>query len=1281
MIVVGVVSLGAWCINYFIPLYLSSTHTYGNTTVTPYGYRYTSILDHHWDSMKVENPNFSAFVKNLDIHATLLDSSSRKVSLSIGDAKTRINLPPEDSTTKKGLQGPIEFPPKLKFRIPVSLQIDKGEIALSNGMQWTFNNLAIKSEGKKKALFAVKDIDGSEVPHPTSAKLQIDFRSDALKVDGSLSALKDSVQLKLEIPKDNMTSATTSIDADVKDINSWLPFTLPEEAPKISGTHAKVQARGDLQSKAVQYSGTITTHLGERFPLKPLDASIEFDGDKENLHVNGKFNNREGGTIELDGDIHPNGDIDIYGNVKHMNARFGPQIMPLDMTIHSAELRNKSIHALLETGQGSNIDANIDFKNGLSITYVGDISPYESWALDWNKERLQFIKPFKVYGSFKGDHMHALVKFDTIPYVYHMTVDSMFTTLDLYRDSIVFTDGTIYTPKETFDFVGDVVWETKGTPHTSWKITQRHGGVGEAYISIGDSTAINSTADKVTLTTIPFANFSFNEKLQAVVSGYFNMNFDSNIGEVEASVDGEFQPFRLQTFVHAKQNGDTVTINRVEGYHNQNKVEAEGIFVLPNDTNPDFTPTGVLPVLVVQARASAREFSIPLLLEPLDDTTFTSGYLTGDLVYDQQYGLIGNVDFKELEFSNIPSQLFNIRKMNLLAESNKIQVNAYLGIGGGGWTGNTQVTVDDIFAPKRHVSVSHNSDNGGNLWAEGFIDSNFVFFGNMNANGSWFIPGTISEARRVDLQVDVSAKLREGLKGITADIRMDSTLYKPPKYNYQFPIMMRGHLENSILDITHAETRNDSGETVSGKLQFDLDSLRLKEISFHSDHYTFHTARHTLIAEDLDGTLENTDENVIINAKIPSIQYKFHDETFGDGKVQGNGQFSLEIPHNRDGIIQNKTIRGDLTLDKVVYNKELDIEITPSSINKFITMFNNAILNLRKKETQQETKISTASPINLAVHIKESQSDSIEIITPFAHFPFTFDLWVLGTTTRPLLRGDIGNSNNGFIGIKDLYVFDLNSFRISWNDVPWQHGVVEVSSQQDLPYCNAEDDNEKETCPVNLDIQGTITNPQATPSSNCGTDPSAYAIYYNIFLGCIAEDINEATDWNKIAGKAIGKVLSTTANRTLGGEYIGDIDMKVKLFNNNATSDKDSSYFKVPVSLDRWVKDLSLIFGYSQDQSENPTYDNALEFGVNYTLPFFREKEYSHKNHINPTLSLNGQLISKQYLDNTGTESNAYRVEKNIGINYVYRYWNPCLLNIGKCELNKSNETKQDNGK
>ena len=62
-----------------------------------------------------------------------------------------------------------------------------------------------------------------------------------------------------------------------------------------------------------------------------------------------------------------------------------------------------------------------------------------------------------------------------------------------------------------------------------------------------------------------------------------------------------------------------------------------------------------------------------------------------------------------------------------------------------------------------------------------------------------------------------------------------------------------------------------------------------------------------------------------------------------------------------------------------------------------------------------------------------------------------------------------------------------------------------------------------------------------------------------------------------------------------------------------------------------------------------------------------QEDVYSHENHLSPTLYLNGMLTSKQYLTSTGAGGND-RLEKNIGVNYVYRFWNPCLLGIGRCE-------------
>ena len=468
-----------------------------------------------------------------------------------------------------------------------------------------------------------------------------------------------------------------------------------------------------------------------------------------------------------------------------------------------------------------------------------------------------------------------------------------------------------------------------------------------------------------------------------------------------------------------------------------------------------------------------------------------------------------------------------------------------------------------------------------------------------------------------------------------------------------------------MLEMNEISTQNEFGDLLIATLLYDLQQMRLEAIDISTEKYTLEMDSHIITLRNVTSHLEDSEDQMSIVTNIPTIQYKFNDETFGTANLIGKSDITLNIPHTQERQIKNKSVSGNFIIDKLVYRKDLDIEITPSSLDKLLSMLNNAIANLRNKE-KTEAKISVSSPIDLSFHISDSQKDSVEIISPFASFPLTLDITVLGTTNRPLLRGDVTNADNGFIGVKDIYEFDLNTFNISWNDVPWQHGVIDVSSSQELPYCTETEDKDKETCPINLDIQGTITNPQPIPSSNCGTESTAADTYRNIFLGCVATESGVSADWNKLAGKAIGKFISSTANKTLGGDYIGDIDMKVMLFDNSG-NDKDSSYVKVPISLDRWVKNLSLIFGYTQDQSQSPTYDQALQFGASYTLPVFQDKEYSHKNHFSPSLSLNGQIVRKQYQFSTG-EDNDSRIEKNIGVNYTYKFWNPCILGIGHCE-------------
>jgi len=1279
MVVVGAIALGVWFCRELIERFLAEPHTVAGVTIYPYGHQNKGLLTHSFDSIKVEMDGTTIRVTKPVLDITIL-GESKGVTLDLDTVDAFVKIP--ESNEKKKTAKPDTtipaIPEDLQIPVPVKLSVAQANVQLSNDMKWNVSQLEAKNYGKTAVGVTIEKVSGDYVSSPASVNLTADFGSENLRATANVKTDQDSVSLKVDAPKSNLTQLKTNTNVTVSDPEKWIPVKLPDALPGIGKLQVNAEATVDVKKGTTKYNATVKTHIGEIWPLQPEDVTIKIKGDQNNFNTDIFMTNGEGGTIRFTGDFDKNLDGTFEAQVQHMNAKFGPQIMPLDVEIVSAEKKGNFIDAKLETRQGSRVEAHLDFTDSLMISFVGDVATYEPWALDWTHGNVILKNP-KMYGTFDMHKLRVLGKFDTIPYAYHMTADSAQVMLALDTDGIIFTNCILYTPKEVFDFDGDVIWGTN-TPHTSWNVTQRHGGKASVYINLGDTLFLDAKASRTVVETIPFADIKISDKIKGNITGKWHQDFDNNIGQAELSAEGELDAFKVAGDIVARQNGDTLFIDDAILTQSKNSGRLNAAIILPNDSNPDFKPTSFLPIQILHAWGASKEFSIPLLLEPLNDSTLTSGLISGELAYNEGEGLIGSLDVSNIAFANISKNFFDIKKLNIFAAGDKVELNSYLDIGNGGWAGNTQIILDNIFGEQHHVSFSHGSDNGGTLWAEGSFGNDLMFQGTVDANGSWYVPKTISEIQNTDVHIDISADLKKGLMGIVADIRSDSTSFQPPKMNVKFPFHLRGHLEDGLVNISEAGTHNELGEKINATIRFNLDSMKLEAVDVVSEQYTIDFGMGKLTLQGIKGHLEDKENELSVTANIPKIAFNLDDDMYGKAEALAHGDIGFSIPHSEEGVIINNTIYGNILIDKLVYYKDFSIEVTPTGLDKYLTTISNYAAKLRKKEAQEE-KLSTASPINLALHISDTQKDSVAIVTPVATFPITIDLWALGNTNRPLLRGDVTNTNSGFIGIKDVYQFDLNSFQISWNDVPWQHGVIDVNSSQDLPYCTAETtEKEKETCPINLDIQGTITNPQLVPSSNCGMESSA-AIYYNIFLGCIADDNGENTDWNEFAGKAIGKVITTAANKTLGGDYIGDIEMKVMLFENTSMNDKDSSFVKVPISLDRWVKNLSLVFGYTQDQSENPTYDQALQFGVNYTLPFFQEEEYSHKNHISPTLSLNALLISKQYLTNTGTEGSGNRVEKNVGINYVYRYWNPCLLGLGKCEDAEESQKTQEQPK
>ena len=525
-------ALGVWFARALFERILSTPHTISGVTITPYGHSMESLLTHHFDSVRVSVNGNDIKIANPNLDVTLL--GNRLVQLQTDSVIAYIQIPQESAPSKPSPTPQIEFPDNVHIPVDVQLDVKNAQVMLSDGKGWQAQNIHIKNHGEKAVSLRLKNATGDFLPEPTSAILNADFNGDKLKVVGTVKTKKDSVALDIEAPKKDLTTIKASTNLTIASPGNWIPTKLPEAVPELGKLTISANATVDIRKKRATYNANIRTRIGAFWPLLAENVSIELNGDQNNIEADVLLKNDEGGTIQLYGSFDKELNGFLTGRVNHMSALFGPQMMPLDMEIKLAELNNKKATVSVETRQGSLVDATIDFSDSLMITFVGDISPYEPWALDWTQGNLTLGARSKAYGTFDGHSLKILAKINSIINAYHMAADSLQVTLDLNKKGIDFSNGIIYTPKELFDFTGDVKWNDEH-PHTSWKCTQRHGGHASAYIGIADTIFIDVDADKVVFSTIPFSDINLGRNIDGLVSGSWLQDFDNNIGEAEVS--------------------------------------------------------------------------------------------------------------------------------------------------------------------------------------------------------------------------------------------------------------------------------------------------------------------------------------------------------------------------------------------------------------------------------------------------------------------------------------------------------------------------------------------------------------------------------------------------------------------------------------------------------------------------------------------------------------------------------------------------------------------------
>ncbi len=1234
----------------------------------PSGFERKGGLHFYWDTLRIQGGEWQTAMQELDIRLALLPRPALSVSSRQADVKASLSAP-NDSVKKTPTA--IEFP-DIRIPFPVKARFDALSVTLDSIGNWALDSLRLESEGAEALHLNFKNLRGDYLAGPADFNSKLLWNEYFVDAEVRLNTGKDSLALEVNAPRNALHNLSGELflqvpDPDTLVLSHFLEADVIADIPQIKNIKTKSSFSFNLLKQDFDYKASVDFDLREYWPLPALHGHIEsFGNPMESVNADIHLNGKKGEKIVVKGNLKSDGDGNFTGKIENMAALFGPEKMPMNATIHSAVIKNGHLNAHVETAHGSIVTGTIfDLYTSPHIRFEGDISNNEPWAIQWSGDHLNLGARPQIRGSWNyRDGMEATVKIAPVRYAYLMNVDYLETHLNLDLSGISFDHGLIRHQQDEFTFTGRVLWdETRrdSVPHTAWEL--HHGDSGTANVWVSFDPELRLSAKNISTASIPFADTSFLPDIQAIISADWDHHFNTNVGTLEASFEAEVQNFKLHGDLLARESGDSVILENAHIIHQNNEIEFDASLLLRKD------PQSELPVTLLHANTKTEKFDLTALLNTFGISVLSRGHLSGEFAYHHEEGVQGLIDFEDITFHNIDSAFFAISDLKLVAAGEKIEITGALSLGdGGAWNGNTQILVNDLLKSSRTITASHSTNQSGTLWAEGVLDSKFQWNGNLFASGFWFLPPGMGEIKNTDFKAEIQADLRRGLAGVQASFRSDSTNYQAPlSFLGSFPIRLSGTLRNGILELPGISTFNEKNEFIEAALSFDLNNMELKSISFGARHYTLAFGGvHQVLFENVNGKIHDSGRDFVISGDFPSIRYQMAHPSYGDIEAKLHGALFYRIPHSQRGSFSNSSIEGDVFIDKAVYRKQINIDFGIKSLNSLLNTLTNFFVKLRtdKPPPIATTELIQSRPTTLSVHIRESQQDSLAVVSNVATFPFTADVWVLGTTAQPILRGEINNSGNGFVGFSNFFRFDLQSFAISWQDVPWKRGSVDLVSSENLPYCDvSKNTNADETCPVFLNISGSLTNPQPEPYSNCTARQSPASVYYSILLGCISEE-DETTniDGDKVAGKIIGTFLASTANKTLGGDYVGDIEMKLNFFNDYNSLEKDSSYLKVPISLDRWVKNLSLIFGYTEDLSIERVYDRAFELGLTYKLPVFEDSETTEIDHLNPAVNFRGNLISRDYHSALESSDEKNRLEKNIGFDYSYQFWTPSLL-------------------
>ena len=1252
-----------------IIFFLSNPMEFGAVSIIPQDFQGTSPLEIKWGSIKILFDSTSLFLEKpkIFLHPIIFFSTRREL-LHIDIDSVHANINPQSADSLDSSKTDLKHLTHQDIRLPFRalLNVSKAKINVKETGEWELDSLVAVMSGRQKRLHLMaSDIRGLHLAKKLF--LNVDYRWSNSFSDVSLSVsdrLSDSVFVTLNAPRTQLENLSAEVYADIEHLPFWLKEKWPSEAPDIGKITLHSNLSANILTQKISFDLSLQTKIGEVWQLPVFNTAIKARGNNDGIsqsEISLKGNNGESIMFKgnVDKNLDGNGELEISG----IDIVFAKEVLPTDAKFHRITKRGNSVSTTFTTLAGSNFNVRIaDLNNPVAI-FDADIDSKEPWAVQWTGDMVKLTSPTILTGSFSFKEVMLRANLKTkVPFAYYATVDELDVSLWLDSEGIRFPKGTIKRLGNESSFTGEVMWDKE---YFTFKLEQPSEGKAEIYGTLDQK--IDLSLQNVNTVELPFADTTMLKGYNGIVSGNWVYDAKNRIGKASVALSTVIQNLTIDASSNVEILRDSLLVENFEIQQNYKKINGFLSVLLPSETRKEFE--------IQRARINIPNMDLVSLLATFRDSTLTSGYANGNLEFDKINGLRGEITFSQIALKGLNPNIANFPLLYFKAFGDSAMLSTRVFLGEGGfWSGNLEAGINGLRS-KGHfpVYVSYtvkSIDNIGTLKFEGLLGNDFKnISGSTQIRGKWFLPDAMSEITDANLNIYAKTVLGKNvLDSLSATFDAKENMFE--RSILKIPFDLNGRIRNKMLWVDSVFAYGQQDEKITAKAQFDLAKASLKDLSFETEQFTFFLLdEHWIKIRDVTGKTKLNSDGITIFAELPSINYRMESPKYGTAHATAQGQASYKLPFQTEHTQTNESVTGNFEISRVLYTKNFDLPLdNPTHLYgafKNAVGFIGSLMKEKKAGSSTERQALTSRPTTLDIRIQTKGMEAATIKSNLAEFPFAVNVYVLGTTRNILLNGDINAVAHGKIGYQELALFDLSSFRLYWQDLPLRQGEIDLQAESSYPFCSPDRQND-ENCTIFMNVTGSLAQLNMQPTTSCNIEASPALIYYSMLLGCISDnDEAGGFDGNKFVSKIAGKFLSSTGNKILGGNVIGDIDLK--WWSNETAQYQDTTYIRVPFSLSKFVPNLEAVFGYTSDVSKDPRYDTSVEVGLRYPLPIFSPADIT-RNFIDPSLYISTNLIRRSYHSLlTDSEQSKDRLEASIGLAYKHKFWDPCILRVGQC--------------